>query len=65
MRIVQIYPQFRIFDLRADFFSGFGHCHISGSLNFIKNIFQIFFCPAILIDGGETACLQSSCFKCG
>ena len=25
------------------FFSGYGHCHISGSVNVIKNIFRIFF----------------------
>ena len=29
--------------------SGYGHRHISGSLNCVKNIFQISFCQAILI----------------
>ena len=33
------------------FFSGYGHRHISGSPNSIKNIFRIFFCQAILIYG--------------
>ena len=31
------------------FSSGYCHQHISGSLNFITNIFRIFFCQAILI----------------
>ena len=34
---------------RFFFFSGHGHRHISGSLNFIKNIFRICFGQAILI----------------
>ena len=42
MRIFQIYPEFRIFYL-PDFFPGYGHRQISGSLNFITNICQIFF----------------------
>ena len=38
--------------LFARFFgSGYGHRHISGSPNSSKNIFQIFFCQAILIYG--------------
>ena len=32
-------------------FSGYGYSHISGSLNFINNIFRILFCQAILIYG--------------
>ena len=42
MRIFQIYPEFQIFDLPDLFSSAYGHRHISGSLNFIKNIFRIF-----------------------
>ena len=49
MRIFQIYPEFRIFYLPYFFLSGYGHLHISGSLNFIKMIFGIFFDQAILI----------------
>ena len=41
MRICQIYPEFQIFYMPDFFSSGYGHRHISGSLNFIKNIFQI------------------------
>ena len=43
VRIVQIYPEFRIFYLPSFFSIGYGHRHISGSLNFIKTIFRIFF----------------------
>ena len=43
MRIVQIFPVFQMFYLPNFFSSGYGHRHISGSLNFILNIFQIFF----------------------
>ena len=49
MRIIQIYPDFQIFDLPDLFSSGYGHRHISGSLNFITNIFWVFFGQAILI----------------
>ena len=50
MRIIQIYPEFLIFDLPDVFFSsGYGHHHISGSLNFIKKYFPDFICQAILI----------------
>ena len=53
MRIVQIYPEFQIFYLPDFISSGYGHRHISGSLNFITNIFRIlFFCQAILIYEG-------------
>ena len=41
MRIFQIYPEFQIFYLPY-IFSGYGHHHISGTLNFIKIIFRIF-----------------------
>ena len=42
MRNFQIYLEFQIFDLR-DLFFGYGHSHISGSLNIFTNIFLIFF----------------------
>ena len=65
----QSYPEFLIFYLPDYYFSGYGHCHISDSLNFIKNIFQIFFfCPAILIyvflqnKQLLQSALQSNCF---
>ena len=42
-------PDF-LFPRFLSFFSGYGHHHISHSLNFIKNIFRIvFFCNVILI----------------
>ena len=40
------FPNFFICQI---FFSGYGHCHISGSLNFIKKYLQDFFGQAILI----------------
>ena len=38
----QIYSEFRIFNFARFFVSGYGHRHISGSLNFIKIILRIF-----------------------
>ena len=50
MRIFQIYPEFQIFLFKFFFFfSGYGHRHISGSLNLYKNYFPVFFGRAILI----------------
>ena len=54
MRIFQIYQEFRIFDLPDIFFSGYGHRHISGSLNLLQIIFRILFGQAILIYGEHT-----------
>ena len=51
MIIFQIYLEFQIFYLPDYFCSGYGHHHISGSWNFIKIIFQIFFGQAIPIYG--------------
>ena len=42
MTIFQIYPEFRIFDLPDRVFLGYGHRHISGSVNCIKIIFRSF-----------------------
>ena len=42
---------FQIFYLPDIFFSEYGHRHISGSLNFIKNYFPYCFGQAILIYG--------------
>ena len=38
-----MYPDFHIFDLPDIFLSRYSHCHISSSLNIIKNKYQIFF----------------------